>query len=85
MIFCDQLYCRLCYRRCSDRIQVSFLTTKNTRGFVLYKVCFSSSDRAKALEYYFRFSSLDTYKGFDVISGSVLMVENCVVVRPYLD
>lgn len=85
MIFCDQSYCRICYRRCAERIQVSFLTTKNSYGFTLYKVCFSSFDRAKALDFFFRFSLLDRYKGFDVISGSVLMVENGVVVRPYPD
>lgn len=79
MIFCDQCYCRICFRRCSDRIQVSFLTTQNSHGFTLYKVCFSASDRAKAVDYFTRFSSLDRYKGFDVISGSVLMVENGVV------
>lgn len=85
MIFCDQLYCRLCHRCCADRIQVSFLTTKNTHGFVLYKVCFSSTDRSKALDYYSRFVISDTYKGFEVIPGSVLMVEDCAVVHPFTD
>lgn len=84
MIFCNEAYCRVCRRCCSDRIQVSFLTPRNSRGFVLYKVCFARYDRAKAVDYFYLFHD-DTYKGFEVIPGSVLMVENGAVSLPYPD
>lgn len=84
MIFCDQCYCRVCFRQCIERIQVSFLTLKNSHGFTLYKVCFSAVEREKALDYFSRFSISDSYKGFEVIPGSVLMVENGRVSLPFI-
>lgn len=85
MFFCSPTACRACKWSCSDRIQVTFLPFKNSRGFTLYKLCFPSYDRALAVEFYFRFVSSGSYKQFIIVPGSVLLVENGVVCYPYKD